>query len=260
MTTPEENNHVGYPYQRGYAGQAIKLTDHRTTEQQGRPTRNRYAAPPAPTHRQGHSSGIHPVDDNYDSDSFGTDVDGGDYQEEPTRNRTSAIRYPVPPQRETTKFAAKPATVINHRRFDRATLVIWCCLALIVMMVGWWLLSWVANWWQGVQDNIQYGIPRTFQADHYVGLGDSSAHPDHFIALNLHGVIEVIQLNPQDHAKDAVYVLTSVGNASLPASLSFRDVDGDGKVDVVVTIGDSNPYSIVLLNNGKTLQPAPSAH
>jgi hypothetical protein len=26
MTTPEENNHVGYPYQRGYAGQAIRLT------------------------------------------------------------------------------------------------------------------------------------------------------------------------------------------------------------------------------------------
>jgi len=70
----------------------------------------------------------------------------------------------------------------------------------------------------------------------------------------------VIQLNPQDSTKDAVYVLTSVGNASLPASLSFRDVDGDGKVDVVVTIGDSDPYSIVLHNNGKTLQPAPSAH
>jgi hypothetical protein len=73
-------------------------------------------------------------------------------------------------------------------------------------------------------------------------------------------VIEVIQLNPQDSTKDAVYVLTSVGSASLPASLSFRDVDGDGKVDVVVTIGDSDPYSIVLHNNGKTLQPAPSAH
>jgi hypothetical protein len=187
-------------------------------------------------------------------------VDGGDFQEVAARNRTSAIRYPVPPRRDTAKFAAKPTTVINHRRLDRATLVIWCCLALIVMLVGWWLLGWVANWWQGVQDNIQYGTPRTFQVDHYVGLGDSSVHPDHFIALNLHGVIEVIQLNPQDHAKDAVYVLTSVGNASLPTSLSFRDVDGDGKVDVVVTIGDSNPYSIVLLNNGKTLQPAPSAH
>jgi hypothetical protein len=107
---------------------------------------------------------------------------------------------------------------------------------------------------------MKYGTPRTFQADHYVGLGDSPAHPDHFIALNLHGVIEVIQLNPQDHTKDAVYVLTSVDNEGVPASLSFRDVDGDGKMDIVVTIGDSNAYSIVMLNNGKTFQPTQSAH
>src|SRR5260370_42365998 len=99
-------------------------------------------------------------------------------------------------------------------------LVIWLCLVLIVMVVGWWLLSTVASWWQGVQENMKYGSPRTFQADRYVGLGDSSDHPDHFIALNLRGVIEVIQLNPRDHLKDAVYVLVSVGNDSTPASLS----------------------------------------
>jgi hypothetical protein len=182
------------------------------------------------------------------------------------RPHSSARRYDLPQHqgsqsgKTTTWLSPQPTQNLNRRRIDRTTLVIWCCLGLIVMIVGWWLLSWVANWWQGVTDNWQYGTPRTFQADHYVGLGDSPAHPDHFIALNLHGVIEVIQLNPQDHTKDAVYVLTSVGNASLPASLSFRDVDGDGKMDVVVTIGDSNPYSIVLLNNGKTFQPAPSAH
>ena len=170
----------------------------------------------------------------------------------------ASVAMNVPPTRQTTKFQAKPTRVIH--RVDRATLVIWLCVGIIVMLVGWWLLSWVANWWQGVTDNWQYGTPRTFQTDHYVGLGDSPAHPDHFIALNLHGVIEVIQLNPQDHTKDTVYVLTSVGNESLPASLSFRDVDGDGKMDIVVTIGDSNPYTIVMLNNGKTFQPTPSVH
>ena len=188
-----------------------------------------------------------------------TEEDNADAWRE-ARPPTSVRRYDVPTTRQTTQFHAKPTRVMNRRRVDRTTLVIWVCLGLIVMLVGWWLLSWVANWWQGVTDNWQYGTPRTFQADHYVGLGDSPAHPDHFIVLNLHGVIEVIQLNPQDHTKDAVYVLTSVGNASLPASLSFRDVDGNGKIDIVVTIGDSDRYSIVLLNNGKTFQPAQSVH
>ena len=133
--------------------------------------------------------------------------------------------------------------------------MIWLCLALIVMVGGWWLLSTVASWWTGVQENIKYGNPRTFQADQYVGLGDTPDHPDHFIALNLLGVIEVIQINPQDRTKDAVYVLANVGNDSIPASVSFRDTTGSGHMDVIVTIGDSTPYTIILLNNGKTLQP-----
>src|SRR5260370_23032748 len=132
--------------------------------------------------------------------------------------------------------------------------VIWVCLGLLVMIIGWWLLSWVANWWQGVQDNWKYGNPRTFQADQYMGLGDSPAHPDHFIALNLHGVIEVLQINPVDSKRDAMYVLSKVDNDSVPATLSFRDVEGNGKTDVIVTIGDTTPFSIVMLNDGKTLQ------
>ena len=248
------------PYTGRYAGSAITLTNRRTTAvPQERPTRKRYAAQPEPSHQQGHSFGIHPADDPYDTDLFA--VDGADYQDAPARSRTSAIRYPaVPPRRETIRLQPRPTKVITRRRVDRATLVIWLCLAFIVMVGGWWLLSGVANWWQGVQDNLKYGSPRTFQVDQYVGLGDSPAHPDHFIALNLHGVIEVIQLNPQDQSKDAVYVLTNVGNESVPASLSFRDVNGDGKVDIVVTIGDSTPYTIVMLNNGKTFQPTQSAH
>jgi len=149
---------------------------------------------------------------------------------------------------------------MRERRFDRATLIIWLCLALIIMIVGWWLLSWVANWWQGVQDNMKYGTPRTFQTDEYMDLGDSPAHPDHFIALNLHGVIEVVQINPSDSKQDTVYVLTSVENESIPATLSFRDTTGDGRTDVIVTIGDSNPYTLVMINNGKTLVPTQAAH
>ncbi len=249
------------PYAGYYAGSAIRLTTRRTTATpQEQPTRKRYTAQPEPSHRQGHSFGIHPADDTYSSDSF--DVEGGDYPDEPPRRRSSAVRYPtVPSRRETVHLQPKPTNVITRRRrVDRATLVIWLCIAFIVMIVGWWLLSWVATWWQGVQDNLKYGSPRTFQADHYVGLGDSPDHPDHFIALNLHGVIEVLQITPRDPTKYAVYLLASVGNDSTPASLSFWDTTGSGHMDVIVTIGDSTPYTIILINNGKTLVPTQPAH
>lgn len=255
----QDDTHVGAPYAGRYAGSAIEFPRRTTVGQPERPTRKKYAAQPEPSHRQGHSFGIHPADDPYDSDSF--DVEGADYPDEPVRSRSSAVRYSTAPsRRETVRLQPRPTKVIRHRRVDRATLVIWLCLALIVMVGGWWLLSAAASWWLGVQDNWKYGTPRTFQADQYVGQGDSPSHPDHFIALNLHGVIEVVQINPQDRSRDAVYVLTSVGNESVPASLSFRDVNGDGKMDIVVTIGDTTPYSVIMLNNGKTFQPTQSAH
>src|SRR6266851_4725926 len=168
---------------------------------------------------------------------------------------TSAYRYPTQQQPD-----PKKTRVIPQRRFDRTTFVIWLCIGLIVMIVGWWLLSWLANWWQGVQDNMKYGNPRTFQTEQYMNLGDSPAHPDHFIAINLHGEIEVIVMNSLDHTRNTMYGLTNVGNESIPATLSFRDTSGSGRMDVIVTIGDSTPYTLILLNNGKTLVPTQAAH
>ncbi len=170
---------------------------------------------------------------------------------------TSAYRYSY----ETAQLPdPKKTRLIKTRRLDRATLFIWLCLALIIMVVGWWLLSWVANWWQEVQENMKYGNPRTFQADQYVNLGDSPAHPDHFIAINIHGEIEVIVMNPLDHTRNTMYGLTNVGSESIPVTLSFRDTSGSGKIDVIVTIGDSTPYTLVLVNNGKTLVPSQPVH
>jgi hypothetical protein len=241
------------PYAGQYAGSVIRLINHRASAApQAQPARKRSGRPPEPDHQQGSTFGTHPADDTFDSGSF--DVEGADYPGEPEHRRSSAVRRLTVPsrQRETVLLpASQPKPTKVFRRGDRSTLVIWLCLALIVM---------VASWWQGVQENLTYGSPRTFQADQYVGLGDTPDHPDHFIALNLHGVIEVIQLNPQDRTKDAVYVLASVGNQDTPASLSFRDTTGSGHTDVIVTIGDSTPYTIVLVNNGKTLQPTQPAH
>ena len=181
------------------------------------------------------------------------------------KSHTSTYRYdyPVTPPRNATRDTSNPkrTKLIKQRRFDRYTLITWLCIAIIVMVVGWFLFSKVADWWTGVQENFQYGTPfRTFQAEQYMGMGDTPDHPDHFIALNLHGVIEIVQINPLDRKKDAVYVLANIGNESTPASLMFRDTTGSGRVDVIVTIGDTTPYTIILVNNGSVLIPTQPAH
>ena len=177
------------------------------------------------------------------------------------KSHSSAVRLDRPQRsRETTRLQPAYTKKMKQRRFDRPTLLIWLCLAVIVMILGWFALNALSNWWQGVQDNMKYGNPRTFQVDQYVYLGDSPAHPDHFIAVNLHGEIEVIEINPLDHTRDFIFGLTNVGNESIPVTLSFRDTTGDGRTDVIVTIGDSTPYTLVLLNNGKTFVPTQPAH
>ena len=174
------------------------------------------------------------------------------------------LKRPVPPRRSALLDESNPRKtriMKPHTRFDRWALITWLCLAVIVMVAGWFLFSKVANWWTGVEDNFKYGTPfRTFQADQYMAMGDTPDHPDHFIALNLHGVIEVVQIDPLDRKKDAVYVLANIGDESTPVSLSFKDTTGSGHVDVIVTIGDTTPYAIILINNGTTLTPTQPAH
>ncbi len=98
----QDDTHVDGPY----TGQAIVFPRRTTATQQKRSTRKGYAAQPEPSHRQGHSFGIHPADDTYDTDSF--DVEGADYPDEPVRSRSSAIRYPMgSSRRETVHFQTK---------------------------------------------------------------------------------------------------------------------------------------------------------
>jgi len=181
---------------------------------------------------------------------------------------TSSLRYDrkaVPPRRsallDDESNPKKTRIMRPQRRLDRWTLISWLCIAIIVMVAGWFLFSKISDWWTGVHENMVYGTPfRTFQGEQYIEMGDTPDHPDHFIALNLHGVIEIVQIDPVDRKKDAVYVLANVGDDSTPASLTFRDTTGSGRVDVIVTIGDTTPYTIILINNGSTLTPTQPAH
>jgi hypothetical protein len=65
------------------------------------------------------------------------------------------------------------------------------------------LLGPVGSWWQTWSDDRTYGSPRTFQIDAVVGHDDSPRHPSHFLALNLHGELIVIELPGGDPGEGA---------------------------------------------------------
>ena len=110
--------------------------------------------------------------------------------------------------------------------------------------------------WQRHVDDVTYGYPRTFQTDANVGHGGVS----HFIVLNLHGTIEVIEDPPNPtKTKPQLYLITQFGNSGadlLPATVSFSDLNADGKPDMQVTVyNGTNPTIYILFNDGTTFKP-----
>jgi hypothetical protein len=63
--------------------------------------------------------------------------------------------------------------------------------------------------------------------------------PSHFIAINLHRHIEVIECPGSDCSKAIVYtgpVLIGDGQDLAPVTLEFKAVNGDGKLDMLVHV------------------------
>jgi hypothetical protein len=203
---------------------------------------------PANPHRVGHYAGLHPED--------APDWTGDDMPRQQSKHiegyvpedleedvypctRTSAIRYrPL----ETRKLEQPP-----HLRFHWMVFV---GLAMFIMILGWFCLSVLGSWWQMKQDDWHYGIPRTFQIDAVVGHNDSVTNPSHFIAMNLHRRAIVIEIPGGDPSKAQIYLgptLIGDGQDLTPITLTFQDVNGDGRIDMLIHILDE---TIVFLNNG----------
>ncbi len=81
-----------------------------------------------------------------------------------------------------------------------------------------------------------------------------------FIVVNVHGVIEVVEI-PSDPSKTNqphLYIITHFAGQDadlLPATISFTDVNG-GKPTLVVTVyNGTNPTEYILFNNGTLFVP-----
>jgi hypothetical protein len=128
--------------------------------------------------------------------------------------------------------------------------------AMFIMVIGWVLFTAAVNWWQVTQDDWHYGRPRTFQIDAVVGHDDSAANSSHFIALNLNRRIEIIEFPGGDPSKAKIYMgptLLGDGQDLAPVTLTFKDVNGDGKLDMIVNVEGSH---FVYINDNGTFRPA----
>jgi len=132
-------------------------------------------------------------------------------------------------------------------------------VGMIAMLLLWVVGSSVLAWGMARYDDLVYGNPRTFQIDAVVGHSDDAAHPSHFIVINLHRHIIIVEFMGGNPAKSISYggpYLFDQGGDLIPVTLEFRDVNGDGKPDMLIHIQDQ---TIVFINDGTKFRPQNSS-
>lgn len=198
-----------------------------------------------------------------------------------TKPHTSAIRYDRPARYDTLESPiVQPGTVIQRRRsalapttgkgmaskaiappiskgvrYARRFPLVAIILGMAMMALLAFTISSVGSWWQMHQQDVTYGRPRTFQIDAVVGHNDSAANPSHFIFLNLNRRVIIIELPGGDSSKARIYngpTLFGDGQDLTPVTAEFKDVNGDGRPDMIVHIQDQ---TLVYLNDGTQFQP-----
>jgi hypothetical protein len=140
---------------------------------------------------------------------------------------------------------------LTHTSSGLASLVILgMLLALLLILVGQQAVGWASN----TLTSWQYGSPRTFQTDAYVGHEDDK-QPSHFIALNNHGQAEIIEFPGNDATHARIFFgprLSGLHADQFPVTLRFVDSEQSGHPNMVVQMHD---VSEVFLNQNGTFQP-----
>jgi hypothetical protein len=114
-------------------------------------------------------------------------------------------------------------------------------------------LAFVSSWWQGFQDDVHYGYPRTSHLDAVVGHGDSPSNRTHFIFINLHGHIQVIEIPGGDPAHTRIYTgPTLYGDGQDRIPVTGEIVNSQGKANLLVHVGSQE---FLFINDGTTFHP-----
>jgi hypothetical protein len=125
-------------------------------------------------------------------------------------------------------------------------------LLMILLVFG---VNACSAWLHVFRDDLTYGRPRTYQFNAVVGHNDSASNPTHFIILNLNRHIEIIEFPGGDTTHARIYsgpVLFGDGQYLTPVTASVKDVNGDGKPDLILHIQDQ---VVVFINTGMEFRP-----
>jgi hypothetical protein len=116
------------------------------------------------------------------------------------------------------------------------------------------LITMAVEWVQVKLDDLQYGRPRTMQMDAYVGHNEVEGVPTHFIAMNLNRRVTVIELPGGDSTKATTIVgpyLFGQGEDLTPVQLDARDLNSDGRPDLIVSVKSEQ---LIYLNDGNAFR------
>jgi hypothetical protein len=104
-------------------------------------------------------------------------------------------------------------------------------LGTLITLMLWVGVTQLMIWGTNQYNAIVYGSPPTFQIDAVVGQGDSAHHPSHFEAINLHGIVIILEFPASDASRVRELASFSVPGPNADqavAMLTFIDVNHTG--------------------------------
>lgn len=128
-------------------------------------------------------------------------------------------------------------------------------LGLVLALLLWVVAQQAIRWATNEYNNVVYGSPRTFQVDQVVGQGDSPRHPSHFVVINLHGEVTLLDFAAGDPSRVRVLATLSIQGVDadqVVVTVRFIDLSQNGKPDLVIDMGGEKT---VLINDGSTFRP-----
>jgi hypothetical protein len=114
-------------------------------------------------------------------------------------------------------------------------------LAMLAMVVLLWLGQALWSWGTLMYNNIHYGLPRTTQTDAFVG-HEKGDKPSHFIALNDHGQVEIIEMPGDNAAQARIFFGPQFSGPQadlIPVTLQFPDPQHTHHPDMIIVAQQS---------------------
>lgn len=128
-------------------------------------------------------------------------------------------------------------------------------IGLMSALILWIGMTQLIAWGTGILDLIHYGNPRTYQIDAVIGQGDSPQHPSHFVAINLHGQIIILEFPAGNPAKMHEFTIPGLIGPQADQTvvkLRFLDVKHNGKPAMIISAGEAQVF---LTNTDGTFRP-----